>query len=71
MDKKIAAFCVGGPNLEEKEDYFMSLVGIVKIIKRKKNIWILVFEDMESAQAAQWQLELNGAKGRNTRTDVK
>ena len=57
-----AAFCVGGPDLEEKEEYFMSLNGIRKIIKRQKYIWILLFDDMESAKAAQWQMELNGMK---------
>lgn len=55
-----AAFCVGGPDLEEKEEYFMSLNGIRKIIKQQKYIWILMFDDMESAKAAQWQMELNG-----------
>lgn len=57
-----AAFCVGGPDLEEKEEYFLSLNGIRKIVKRQKYIWILLFDDMESAKAAQWQMELNGAQ---------
>ena len=62
MEKKRAAFCVGGPDLEEREEYFNSFNGIEKIIKQEKNIWILVFEDVESARAAQWQMEMNGAK---------
>lgn len=60
-----AAFCVGGPDLEKMEEYFLSLNGIRKIVKQKKNIWILVFANKESARAAQWQMDLNGAEGSN------
>ena len=58
-------FCVGGPAeaLEELEEYYRSFVGLNDIIKKKETLWILCFEDRESAVAAQWQMEVNGAKG--------
>ena len=61
----MVAFCVGGQAeaLEQSEDFYQGLIGITDIIKKTKNIWILCFENKESAVVAQWQLEILGAKG--------
>ena len=61
----MVAFCIGS---EEKiddsvEDFIKELIGLKEIRKRQENLWILVFEDKESAINAQILLDLNGANG--------
>lgn len=61
----MVAFCIGS---EEKiddsvEDFIKELIGLKEIRKRQENLWILVFEDEESAINAQILLDLNGANG--------
>ena len=61
----MVAFCVGGPEkaLKEAEEFYRNFVGLTDIVKKTENIWILCFENKESAISAQWQLEIYGAKG--------
>jgi len=61
----MTAFCVGGPEeaLNKSEEFYRNFVGLTDIVKRTENIWILCFEDRESAISAQWQLEIYGARG--------
>ena len=61
----MVSFVVGGPawDMEIREPLFREFVGLVAIEKCKPGIWVLHFVDKESATAAQWQLDLNGAHG--------
>ena len=61
----MVSFVVGGPawDMEIREPLFRELVGLAAIEKCQPGIWVLHFVDRESATAAQWQLDLNGAHG--------
>ena len=59
----MCGFVIGGPWLEENEALFREYEGLTEILKPKQNLWILVFRARESAICAQWQMELQGAKG--------
>ena len=48
---------------EEFEDFLKEMIGLVEIKKHRDNLWLLVFEDKESAINAQMLLELNGVHG--------
>ena len=64
----MCAFCFGYiPDDEETREALdaelRNLVGLIDIDKRRSDIWILCFQDRETANAAQNVLDLYGVKG--------
>ena len=61
----MVAFLVGSEDpdaLRKSEEYYRELEGLLQIAKQTDHLWLLVFRDKESANAAQWQLDINGAR---------